>query len=364
LTNKARLNLVSLPAAADVAPADTLPPARPKRPHDCVIRLAPALLACAASAGACLVALAAASGAHAQTWPSKPIRIVVPFPPGGTSDILARIIGNEVSQRFGQQIVVDNRPGASGGIGAGIVAKSPADGYTLLLADVGSLLINQVLSTKAAFDLVRDFSPVTMLTYSAHLLCVHPNVPASTVPQLVALAKKRPGGLSYASSPASAPYLAGVLFAQRAGIKWEIITGRGGAQSAMDVVTGQADAVLLGMLQTLPHVKSGRLKLLAVSSEKRAATLPDTPAVAETFPGFVTGSWQGLLAPAGTPADVVSRLHAEVTRALAVPDVKEKLASQGTDALGSTSADAARFLSEERDRIARIVREGGIKMAL
>lgn len=317
-----------------------------------------------AIAGACLIALAAASGAYAQAYPNKPIRIVVPFPPGGTSDILARLIGNEVSQRIGQQVLVDNRPGASGSIGAGIVAKSPADGYTLLLADVGSLLINQVLSAKPTFDLVRDFSPVTMLTYSAHLFCVHPNVPANTVPQLVALARKRPGGLSYASSPASAPYLAGVLFAQRAGITWEIITGRGGAQSAMDVVTGQADAVLLGMLQTMPHVKSGRLKLLAVSSEKRVASLPDTPAVAETFPGFVTGSWQGLLTPAGTPADVMSRLHVEVTRALAVPEVKERLASQGTDALGSTGADAARFLSEERDRFARIVREGGIKMAL
>jgi tripartite-type tricarboxylate transporter receptor subunit TctC len=296
-----------------------------------------------------------------QAYPARPIRIVVPFPPGGTSDILSRTLGPKLTEKWGQPVVVESRPGASGAIGAEVVMKSPPDGYTLLLSDVGSLLIIQVLYPKTNYDLTRDFAAITTISYSPHLLCVHPNVPVSTVPQLIALAKKRPGALNYASSPAGAPYLAGVQFAHRTGIQWEYITGRGGAQSVMDVMTGQADVLFNGMLATLPPVKSGKLKLLAVSSEKRNSNLPDTPTVGEFLPGFLTGSWQGILTPAGTPPEITARLHAELARILATPEIRDRLSTQGADALGTPPAESARFLRDERDRFAKLTRETGYK---
>jgi tripartite-type tricarboxylate transporter receptor subunit TctC len=308
-----------------------------------------------------LWAAALAVPTAAQVYPAKPIRIVVPFPPAGTSDILSRLFGPKITERFGQQVLVENRPGAAGGIGAEAVMRSAPDGYTLLLTDVGSLLINQILNPKAPFDLTRDFASIMLISYSPHLLCVHPSVPAATVPQLIAVAKKRPGGLNYASSPAGAPYLAGLAFAHRTGVKWEYITGRGGAQSVMDVMTGQADVLFNGMLATLPPVKAGKLKLIAVTSEKRNAALPDTPTVAESLPGFLTGSWQGVLAPAGTPPDVVTKLHAEFARVIALPDIKERLHAQGADPLGSAPAESARFLRDERDRFTKLVKETGYK---
>jgi len=308
----------------------------------------------------CSVAFAS-TPAGAQSYPVKPIRIVVPFPPGGTSDILARTLGPKLTEKWGQPVVVESRPGAAGAIGAEVVMKSPPDGYTLLLSDVGSLLIIQVLYPKTNFDLTRDFAAITTISYSPHLLCVHPNVPVSTVSQLIALAKKRPGALNYASSPAGAPYLAGVQFAHRTGIQWEYITGRGGAQSVMDVMTGQADVLFNGMLATLPPVKSGKLKLIAVSSEKRNPNLPDTPTVGEFLPGFLTGSWQGVLAPAGTPPEITARLHAELARILATPEIRDRLSTQGADALGTPPAEAAKFLRDERDRFTRLTRETGYK---
>jgi tripartite-type tricarboxylate transporter receptor subunit TctC len=246
-------------------------------------------------------------------------------------------------------------------IGAEVAARAQPDGYTLLLSDVGSLLIAQTLHPKPPFDLTRDFAPVMLVSYSPHLFCTHPSVPVASVAELIVLARRRPGALNYASSPAGAPYLAGLMFAHRTGIRWAYITGRGGAQSVMDVVSGQADVLFNGMLATLPHVKSGRLRLLAVTSGERAASLPDTPTVAESLPGFVTGSWQGMLAPAGTPPEIVAKLHAEIARILAVPDIKEKLAAQGTAALAALPADAGRFLRDERDRLTRLMRETGYK---
>jgi len=295
-----------------------------------------------------------------QTYPSRPIRIVVPFPTGGTSDILSRLIGPKLTERWGQPVVVESRPGAAGAIGVDVVAKSAPDGYSLVLSDVGVWVILPVLYPKTPYGL-QDFAPITTISYSPHLLCVHPNVPVTTVPQLIALAKKRPGQLNYASSPAGAPYLAGLQFAHRTGIQWEYITGRGGAQSIMDVMTGQSDVLFNGMLATLPPVKSGKLRLIAVSGEKRHASLPDTPAVAEFLPGFLTGSWQGLLAPARTPPEVVARLNAEVARALYSPDMKERLQAQGADPIGTPSAESTKFLRDELDRFTKLVKETGYK---
>lgn len=300
------------------------------------------------------------AGAFAQSYPVRPIRIVVPFPPGGTSDILSRLIGPKLTEKWGQSVVVESRPGAAGAIAMELVAKSPPDGYTLVLSDVGVLVILPVLYPKTPYG-IQEFAPITTISYSPHLLCVHPNVPASTVPQLIALAKKRPGSFNYASSPAGAPYLAGLQFAHRTGIKWEYITGRGGAQSIMDVMTGQADVLFNGMLATLPPVKSGKLRLIAVTSEKRHPSLPDTPAVGEFLPGFLTGSWQGLLAPARTPPEVVARLNAEVARVLFTPDMKERLQAQGAEPIGTPSADSTKFLRDELDRFTKLVKETGYK---
>jgi tripartite-type tricarboxylate transporter receptor subunit TctC len=307
-----------------------------------------------------LALCAAVPPVAAQTYPAKPIRIIVPFPPGGTSDILSRLIGPRLTEKWGQPVIVESRPGAAGAIAMELVAKSAPDGYTLVLTDVGTLVILPVLYPKTSYG-VQDFAPITTISYSPHLLCVHPNVPVTTVPQLIALAKKRPGVLNYASSPAGAPYLAGLQFAHRAGLKWEYITGRGGAQSIMDVMTGQADVLFNGMLATLPPVKSGKLRLLAVTGEKRHASLPDTPAVAEFIPGFLTGSWQGLLAPARTPPEVVATLNAEVARVLFTPDMKQRLQAQGADPIGTPAAESAQFLRDERDRFTRLTKETGYK---
>src|SRR5688572_3470774 len=300
------------------------------------------------------------AGALAQSYPAKPIRILVPFPPGGTSDILTRLIGPKLTEKWGQSVVVESRPGAAGAIAMELVSKSAADGYTLVLTDVGTVVIVPVLYPKTPYGL-QDFATITTISYSPHLLCVHPNVPVSTVSQLIALAKKRPGALNYASSPAGAPYLAGLQFAHRTGIKWEYITGRGGAQSIMDVMTGQADVLFNGMLATLPPVKSGKLRLIAVTGEKRHSSLPDTPAVAEFLPGFLTGSWQGLLAPARTPPEVVATLNAEVARILFTPDMKERLQAQGADPIGTPSAESTKFLRDELGRFTRLVKETGYK---
>lgn len=307
-----------------------------------------------------LLAFACTTAQAQQAYPSRPIRLVVPFPPGGTSDILSRLIGPKLTEKWGQPVVVESRPGAAGAIGVELVSKSAPDGYTLVLTDVGTLVILPVLYPKTSYG-IQDFTPITIISYSPHLLCVHPNVPATTVPQLIALAKKRPGSFNYASSPAGAPYLAGLQFAHRTGIKWEYITGRGGAQSIMDVMTGQADVLFNGMLATLPPVKSGRLRLIAVTSEKRHPSLPDTPAVAEFLPGFLTGSWQGLFAPARTPPEVVAKLNAEVARLLHSPDMKVRLQAQGADPIGTPSAESLKFLRGELDRYTKLTKETGYK---
>jgi tripartite-type tricarboxylate transporter receptor subunit TctC len=307
-----------------------------------------------------IVSLAPCAAAWAQSFPVKPIRIVVPFPPGGTSDVLSRLIGPKLTEKWGQQVIIESRPGAAGAIAFELLAKSPADGYTLVLSDVGPLVIVPVLYSKTPYS-VSDFAAVTNISYSPHLLCVHPNVPVSSVPQLIALAKKRPGSLNYASSPAGAPYLAGLQFAHRTGIKWEYITGRGGAQSILDVMTGQADVLFNGMLATLPPVKSGKLKLIAVSGEKRHASLPETPAVAEFLPGFLTGSWQTLVAPARTPPEILARLQGEVSRAIFTAEMKERLQAQGADPIGTPPADSSKFLHDELGRFTKLVKETGYK---
>ena len=299
----------------------------------------------------------------AQTFPAKTMRIVVPYPPGGTSDILARLLGAKITESWGQQVVVENRSGANGNIGAEFVARAAADGYTTLLGDIGALAISPTVYPKLPFDPARDFSPVTMVAYSPHILCVHPSVPVKTVKELVALAKARPGKLNFgASSLGSAPHLAGIEFALRTGIKWEYIPYKGGAQAIAETIAGQSDVLFNGMLATYPHVKSGRLRILAVSSAKRMSSIPDVPTVSESgVPGFETGSWQGVLAPPGTPREIVTRLNGEIIRILGAPDMKEKLATQGADVLTMTPEQFAAFIRNEKTRWAKVVKDSGAK---
>ncbi|NMM76142.1 hypothetical protein B2J86_12580 [Acidovorax sp. SRB_14] len=310
---------------------------------------------------ACALATPGAFAQAPAAWPTKPIKIVVPFPAGGTSDVLARILGQKMSENWGQPVVVENRPGASGNLGADLVAKSPADGYTLVLMDVGNLAIAPALY-KLPFNVQNDFAPAAMVAYSPHLLVASANVPANTTAELIAWAKAQKGKVNYAAAAGmgSATHLAGVVFAQRAGIEWGYVPYKGGSQAMTDLIGGQVDVTFNGMVATYPHVRSGKIKLIALSSAKRNAQVPDAPTVAETLPGFLTGSWQGLLAPAGTPKPVVDKLNAEVTRITALPDVRERLTTLGAEPSAMSPADFTAWLKAEVPAMATVVKDNKI----
>ena len=305
--------------------------------------------------------LAASLPAQAQ-YPSKPIRIVVPFAAGGTSDILARAIGPRLTEAWNQPVLVENRAGANGNVGADFVAKSAPDGTTLLLSDVGALSINPSVYPGMPFDPARDFSPIVMVSYSPHVLAVHPSVPVSNVKELIAYAKANPGKMNFANSgTGGAPHLAGVEFAARTGVQWTYIPYKGGSAAVTDVIAGNANVLFNGMLATYPSVKAGRLKGLAVSSAQRVPSAPELPTVAETLPGFETGSYQGVLAAAGTPREIVAKLNAELTRILNTSDMKAFLAKQGTEVRAGTPEALGAFIASEKARWAKVVKEAGIK---
>ncbi len=311
---------------------------------------------------ATLLALAA-SVAGAQTYPSKPIRVIVPYAPGGTSDILARQIGPKLTDAWGQPVIVENKPGANGNVGADLVAKSPADGYTLLLTDVGGLVISASVYPKLPFDPSKDFSPIVMVSYSPHVLAVHPSVPVKSVKQLIDMAKAQPGKLNFAiSGIGGAPQLAGIEFAQRTGVQWTYIPYKGGSDAVAAVAGGQADVLFNGMLATWPSVQGGRLRALAISSAQRVAAAPDTPTVAEQgLPGFETGSFQGIVGPAGMPRETVAKLNAELAKVLNLADMKERFAKQGTEVRAGTPESFGTWLRNEQARWARVVKESGAK---
>jgi len=320
-------------------------------------RIITALFVAASLAG---VALAA----QAQNYPSKPIRIIVPYPAGGTSDILARSIGQKLSESLGQPVVVENKPGANGNVGAEFVARAAPDGYTLLLADIGALAISPSVYPKLPFDPAKDFAPVTMVAYSPHILVVHPSIPAASVKELIALAKSKPGKLNFAiSGVGGAPHLAGVDFALRTGIDWAYIPYKGGAQAIADVAGGQADVTLNGMLATYPLVQGGKLKLLAVSSAKRMSAIPDVPTIAESgIPGFETGSWQGVVAPAGTPREVIAKLNSEIGRIVTTPEMRDKLGVQGADVRTNMPDEFSTFIRSEMTKWAKVVKDANVKI--
>jgi tripartite-type tricarboxylate transporter receptor subunit TctC len=303
------------------------------------------------------------SPALAQPYPSKPIRIIVPYAAGGTSDILARQIGPKLTEVWSQPVIVENKPGANGNVGADFVAKSAPDGYTLLLTDLGGLVISASVYPKLPFDPSRDFSPVVMVSYSPHVLAVHPSVRASSVKELIDLAKKEPGKLNFAiSGIGGAPQLAGIEFAQRTGVQWTYIPYKGGSDAVTAVVAGQADVLFNGMLATWPSVQGGKLKAIAISSAQRVSSAPDTPTVAEQgLPGFETGSFQGVVGPAGMPRESVSKLNVELVKVLHTAEMKERFAKQGTDVRAGTPESLGQWIRTEQARWARVVKESGAK---
>ena len=313
----------------------------------------------------CLAILACATGlAHAQAWPAKPIRVVVPDPAGGTSDILTRMIGAKLTEAWGQQVISDSRPGANGNIGVEIVVRSPPDGYTFTLMDIGNLTVSPSMYTKLPFDIIRDLTPITSVTFSPYLLCVHPSVPVKTIPELIALAKKNPGKLNAPVGLGSNIHMSTLAMQQRVGTQWTYIPTKGGQSSVMSVMTGDGDFLMMGVLQTWVHVKSGKLKLIAVSSEQREPMFPQVPTVAETpgLEGYSAGSWQGILGPAKLPAEIVNKMYNEVKRIVATPEFSEKLTSQGSRPHAKAPAELGKWLATEKDRWMKVVKESGLKI--
>jgi len=303
------------------------------------------------------------TSAHAQDWPAgKPIRIVVPYTPGGSSDIIARAISQPLSEALKTTVIVENRPGANGNTGTDLVAKSPGDGLTLLLCDVGALAITPSVYTKLPFDPSKDLRGVTMLAYSPHLLVVHPSVPANNLKELVALSQQKK--LDFAvTAMGSAPHLAGVAVEKATNAKWEYIPYKGGSQAITDTIAGQTQVLMNGMLATLPFVQSGKLKVLGVSKATRVPLLANVPTIAEQgVAGFESGTWQGLLVPASTPPAVVARLATELTKIIRAPDVRSRLTAQGAEVYTMSPPEFVTFFEGERKRWAGVVAKGGIKL--
>ena len=312
---------------------------------------------------AALVLMALASTADAQSWPAKPIRIISPYPPAGANDLLARIIAPKLSEQLGQPVVVENRAGATGNIGAELVAKAPADGYTLLMGQAGNLTINISLMAKIPFDPVRDFSPVTMVASTPTVLVVHPSLPVRTVKDLIALAKAKPGQINYATSGIGSPgHLAAELLNKSAGIRLVHIPYKGAAPALLDVVAGNAHLYFTSAVSAQPFIPSGRLRMVAVASAKRSPSLPEVPTVAEAgFPEFDVSSWWGVVAPASTPREVVMRLQTEIHRVIALPEIRAKLAEQGLDIATNTPEQFAAYIKSETAKWAKLIREVGVK---
>ena len=310
-----------------------------------------------------LAALGASAAVHAaDTWPARPIKLIVPYPPGGSSDIIARSISQSLSEALKQSVIVENKAGANGNLGADFVSKSQPDGYTLLLCDVGALAISPSVYTKLPFDPSKDLRSVTMLAYSPHLLVVHPSVKASNLQELVALSKT--SDLNFAvTASGSAPHLAGVALQRATGAKWEYVPYKGGVQSIQDTVAGQTQILMNGMLATLPHVQSGKLKLLAVSKGTRMPLVGDVPTIAEQgVPGFESGTWQGVMVAKGTPDALVNRLNQELIKVIRTPDIRSRLAGQGAEVVTMAPAEQEAFFNKERARWAKVVSDAQIKL--
>jgi tripartite-type tricarboxylate transporter receptor subunit TctC len=300
---------------------------------------------------------------QAQGYPVKPVRIVVAFPAGGNADILARVLAQKLNESWGQSVVIDNRAGASGIIGTELVAKAPPDGYTLIMGTTGSHTTNPAVFAKLPYDPVKDFAPVSNFADSPFLLVVHPSVPVKTLKELIALARARPAQLHYASfGTGSSAHLGGELLRSMAKIDIVHVPYKGGPPALADVLGGHVPMMLNSLPAVVPQIKAGRLRALATAATKRAATAPDTPTFAEAgLPGYEAGSWYGLLAPAATPRDIITRLHGEVVRILTLSDVKLRLATEGAEPIGNTPEQFGEQIRRDIARWGQVAREAKVK---
>ena len=306
---------------------------------------------------------------QAQSWPSKPVRVIVPFPPGGTTDIVARSLGVELQKMWGQPVVIENRPGAGGNIGAELVAKSPNDGYTLLMGTVGTHAINAALfaqsGNKMPFDPVKDFVPITLAAGVPNVMVINSKLPVNSVNEFIAYSKSRPGQLNMASSGnGTSIHLTGELFKTMTGTYMVHLPYRGSAPAITDLLAGNTNVMFDNLPSALPHIKSGRLKALAVTSRERSPALPDTPTIEEAanLKGFDASSWFGLFAPAGTSRAIVDKIQTDVTKALAVPEVRERFVAQGAQPGGTTPDQFAAFIRNETEKWTKVVKISNAKV--
>lgn len=306
--------------------------------------------------------LFAQSPAHAQPYPAKPVRLIVPWAPGGTTDILGRILGQKMSEKWGQPVLIENRGGAAGNIGTEAVVRSAPDGYTLLLGTMSTHAMNQFLYSSMSFDPVKDLAPISLVANVATVLVVHPSLPVNNVNELVALAKSKPGKLNFASGGvASFNQLCAELLKMTAKIDIVHVPYKGGGPAVADLVGGKVDMLFTGAPVTMSHIKAGRLKLLAVTDSRRSPALPDTPTVAESLPGVEFNNWYGVMAPAGTPRPVVDFLNAEVLRVLALPEVREKFSGLGADPMPSTPERFAAVMAADAEKWGRVIKQAGVR---
>jgi tripartite-type tricarboxylate transporter receptor subunit TctC len=308
-------------------------------------------------------AAGAAAQAGAQSYPTRPVRVIVPYAPGGATDLTARLVGAKVGEAFGQQVIVENRPGGAGMIGAEIVAKAAPDGYTLLIATPAEIAINPHLFAKMTYQPERDFAPVSLAASTPLILVVHPAVPAQSVKDLLALARSKPGRMTSASAgTGGVQHMALDLLKMTAKVDIVHVPYKGAGPAIPDLIGGHVDMFFSGMPPALPHVKSGKLRALAVTTAKRSAAAPEVPTMAESgVTGFDINNWFAFFVPAGTPADVVARLNTEINRALRLQDVKDRLSPQGAEAVGTSPEELARYARAESEKYAKLIRASGAK---
>jgi tripartite-type tricarboxylate transporter receptor subunit TctC len=311
---------------------------------------------------AALLSLAPALGLAQDAYPTKPVKIIVAYPAGGANDIVARTMGQELSRELGQPVVIENKSGAAGTVGADVAAKAPADGYTLFMA-AGAHTLAPSLHVSLPYDIVRDFQPVSLAAVGTYLLVVHPSVEAKSVKELIALAKAKPGALNFASSGVGAPpHLAGVMFQKLSDVKLNHVPYRGDTPAIADLIAGHVQLAFLSIQPLIPQVKAGKLRALAITSGKRSAALPELPTIAESgLPGYDIGTWWGLLAPAKTPGPVVERLAAAMQKATAVPAVKERFAAGGIAVQSNAPGEFAAMIKSEVERYRELASAAGVK---
>ena len=312
----------------------------------------------------CMAAAGFAAATFAQDYPTKPVRFVVPFVPGGPTDIQGRMLGEKLTQHLGQQVIIDNRGGAGGNIGMELVARAPADGYTIVIATVGTWAVNPHLY-KLSFDVLKDFAPIIQVSSSPGVLVVHPSVPAKNVKELIALAKAKPGQLNYGSSGVGGfGHISGELFTMMTKTRMTHIPYKSSAPSLTDLISGQIQVLFNNAISTVPHVKSGRVRALATTGASRSSALPDLPTVAEAgVPGYENSSWSAVAAPAGTPKPILACLHKEFADILKMPDIQQKHADVGAQIIGGTPEQFHAYLKAEVEKFGKLVKAAGIKAA-